>query len=411
MAAKTRRNRLGKNSILLEKLSYIFLCALHVDADCIVGLSIDNLVELYFDRQYGELTYGRWFPYGGDRNYLTAVVQENVTYYIPFRAKKLVTYDRLEKMWNEVDLKIDKTLDPKEEMKKTEISNNLPGRFLGGCFYKDCVYLFPFGYRGIIKYDTKTGEAVHCVNFQETILKNDVALFHNYVWMDDTHIALSCLYSNHVVIFNMENNEIEIKKVGKTGDRFTSIIKYEKSYWLIVKNRLAFIKWDICSGAEKELSSFPATCKIVNAKHCFDDSNIYVYGQFLYCFPASCNMAVRLDLTNGTIVELMSLHQYSQNENLDRRWSTFDFGIRVGDNVYLQYQLDSLLVFDLKTEKVQEYDKKIRDIGSIQRLREDSFKFFFNSIKKREKIDTQDNDKLKDSVGKAIYAAASGLIV
>lgn len=402
---------MARISLVYDRIDVPFLTALWNMQDNIYGLHVTDNRVFSFDSQNGEMRYIRRISGISNRiekAFGAVLCYKDLILLIPFREQKLILYDRERNTWKHIRLELIQELKPGESFRKGEISGNMPGYFYGGCIYKDKVFLLPFGYRGLIQYHLATGEVFHCFDFRETVLGEDVALFHNFAWMDETHIVLSCLYSNHVVILDLENGDVEIKTVGRDGCRFTTIIKYGKDYWLVVKNRLAFIRWNPDTGEQEEYTEFPPGCEISNNKHCFDDSNIYLCEDCLYCFPASCNMAVKFHLQNGTIEEIESLSSYCQVEELNREASTFDGGIRIDDRVYLHYQLGSILVFDLKTEEVCTYARTVKDIDSIARMEKEAVEEFIRSLEERKKTN---REKLEKTAGETIYDAVSKLIL
>lgn len=398
-------------SLLYDSIKIPFLTALWNMQDTIYGLHVTDNGVFSFAPQNGEMRYICKIPgisNGIEKAFGAVLCYKNLILFIPFREEKLMIYDRERNIWRQVGLGLMPEMKAGESLRKREVSGNIPGYFYGSCLYKDKVFLLPFGYRSLIQYHLVTGEVFHCFNFKETVLGEDVALFHNFAWMDETHIALSCLYSNHVVILDLESSDVEIRAVGKNDCRFSTIVKYGKEYWLVVKNWLAFIRWDPDTDEQEEYTAFPLKCELSNDKHCFDDSNIYLYENCLYCFPASCNMAVKFHLQNGTIEEIDSLSPYCQVEELNREASTFDGGIRIDDKIYLHYQLGSILAFDLKTEEIGTYDRTVKDINSIARMEKEALEKFIRSLEYGKKTSTENLEK---TAGKTIYDAVSKLIL
>lgn len=398
-------------SLLYDSIKVPFLTALWNMQDRIYGLHVTDNRVFRFAPQNGEMRYICRIPgilKGIEKAFGAVLCYKNLILLIPFREEKLVIYDREKDTWKQVGLGLLPEMKPGESFRGREISGNMPGYFYGGCLYKDKLFLLPFGYRGLMQYHLDTGEIFHCFDFKKTVLREDVALFHNFAWMDEAHIALSCLYSNHVAILDLENGDVEITTVGGDGCRFSTIIKYGKDYWLVVKNRLAFIRWSPHTDEQEEYTEFPTGCEISNEKHCFDDSNIYLYEDCLYCFPASCNMAVKFHLQNGTVEEIKVLSAYCRAEELDRKASTFNGGIRIDDKVYLHYQLRSILIFDLKTEEVCTCDRTVKDVDSIARMERETFAEFIGSLEEGKKANTKSVEK---AAGKTIYDAVSKLIL
>lgn len=400
-----------KKDFIYDKITLPFLVALHQVGNAVYGLDIENSGIYSFDMQSYEIQYkGR--IHGADlgicQAFHSVVCHNDLAFFIPFRDKDLIIYDRERNKWEKVELELMQEMEAGEELRSREISGNLPGRFHGGFIFKDQLYLLPFGYRSMIKYHLTKGYVTHCYDFRTTVLKEDAVLPCLFEWMDATHIILICMYSNHVVIFDLEKEKAEIRTVGKEGYCFSAIKKYKDDYLLTVKNQLAFIRWQPDTDKQTEYKTFPIGCEIVNEKHCFAANGIHIYGDCLYCFPASCNMAIKFDLVNETMEEILPFSPYCQDKRLDRSFSIIDAGVMIDDTIYLYYQLGQMLTFNLKTEEVCAFDWKIKDIESIRRMEQDSFAGFIRLLgeKKEEKTDRSER-----SAGKMIYDAVSECIL
>lgn len=377
-----------------------FLIALHKVQDDIFGLHVCSNLFYRFNLIDKTLHYcGRISVFDKEESkpFHSIIHYADLYFFVPFWNVNLVIYDAYKDSWKKIDLSSLKGFPCQE--------NHLPGYFFGACLFRDQLFLLPFGCRQLIKYHIRTGKLSNCVDFGKTILKQDDLLFHRFAWVDECNIILSCLCSNHVVIFNLETNEIKISTVGQEDYRFSIVIKYEDSFWLVVKNKLSFLKWNPDRGYIEELKVFPKGCSISNDRHCFDSANVYLHNRFLYCFPASCNMAVKFDIKNGVAEEIESLRAYCQDTDLNREQSTFDGGIQVKNKIYLHYQLNKILEFDLETENVHAYDRIAADADSIKKWNKDNMNIFLESITPEDKDDDRRKDKL---IGKRIYDTVSG---
>ncbi len=397
------------NSIIYEDAKSPFLIALYKVQGDIYGFHVYNNEVFRLNLVERKLYYcGRLpaFNPWEEKPFHNILRYQNLYFFVPFwNNANLYIYDCKKDLWKKIELIKLKEINLNQQEKEKKA-----GDFYGACVYQGQLFLLPFGCRYLIKYNIRTGEIFECADFGTTILKEDVALFHQFVWINTTCIALSCLYSNHVVLFNLETNETEIKTVGKDGYCFSTILKHEDSYWLVVKNKLAFLKWNPDTDNTEEFKGFPSRCMVANDRHCFDDSNLCIHKGYLYCFPASCNMAIKFDLKNGTAEEIKSLTKYCQDSKLNRDQSTFDGGIWEGTKVYLHYQLGKILEFDLETEAVQEYDRILKDVASIKKRQEDTLAVFWNAISQYQKSKDIINQN-KQMVGKEIYDTISKLIL
>ncbi|EOS80735.1 hypothetical protein C817_01342 [Dorea sp. 5-2] len=391
-------------SIMYEGTNCPFLIALHKKQNYIYGVNVYNNEVFYLDLTDRELHYCGRLPVLSawkEKPVHNILIYQDFCFLIPFwNNTNLFIYDCKRSLWKKVPLII------LHEIERSVRGEKIPGYYYGACMYHDQLFMLPFGCRHLIKYNILTGEVSDCADFGNTLIKEDIVLFHKHEWINTTCIALSCLYSNHIVLFNLETNEMDIKTVGCDDYRFSTIIKYGEIFWIVVKNKLIFLQWNPDTGYVKEFKAFPRGCMIVNDRHCFDESNIYLYSDALYCFPAACNMAVKFDLKQEIAVEIQSLTYYCQDLRLDREQSTFDGGVRDGEKVYLHYQLDKILEFDLRTESVQEYDRILRSAVSRKKRWIDEFAHLLESIP------LKSNDKLDKKVtGEEIYDTVSKFVL
>ena len=395
-----------KTQILYEGLGEPFLVALHDSNDEVWGLEANRNDLFRLDQKNKSLQYAGKIPgiSGQTEKAFHSVVRHGKKlFYIPFWESTLVIYDEEKGIWEKVDLELREELKPIKNGERQVVNESMPGYFYGGCVYRNTLYLFPFGYRSVVSYDILKGNIVHAIDLSRTVLKED-----KIVWLDDIHIALSCYCSNHVVILDLDKKKADIRTVGKSGSRFSTILKDGADCWLVVKNRLAFVKWNPDTDRQEEYTEFPTGCEIVDDRHCFDDSTAFIEGEYLYCFPASCNMAVKFHLREHVTKEIKALTSFCQDKRLERGISTFDGGVRVNDKVFLHYQLGTVLIFDQNTEEVSLCDRSVKDPKSIKQIKEDSFKYFFGLLYNEKK---KNENELEQIVGEEIHGTISKLIL
>lgn len=388
-------------SIAYEKRKNPHLVVFYKNGYDIYGLHTHSNEVFRFNIIDKELYYYKrfWiFDTNAIKPFHSVIHYQEFIFFIPFWNTELVIYNSKKDTWTKIEIPIIKELELKKEKQKSY--TQYPGNFYEACLYKNQLFLLPFGCRYMLKYNIATQKISCCMDFGKTILKDDIALFRKYIWIDDTNIALSCLYSNHIVFFDLETNEIEIKTIGNSYYRFSAIFKFEKSIWLVIKNELAFLEWIPSINHIKEFKNFPDNCSIENNLHCFDESSLFIYKDFLYCFPAACNMAIKFDLTNKTIKEIKSLTKYCQDSRLNRKRPTFDGGMKIENKVYLQYQLEKILEFDLETEKVYLYDQTLKNTNNIKKRQKDTLLSFLKNICNE---NDKDYKRIEGTAGKEIY--------
>lgn len=314
----------------------------------------------------------------------------NKLYLIPFRESYLGIYDLTTKEFNSIKLICDPDLD------KTDMVT--AGKFYGCCRYKNILYLLPFGYHAIVAVDLETGNQRICFDFNGTVINGLNAYFNPYEYMDETHIVMTCFYSNHLVILDLETGTCEIKELGNKSYYFTTIKRYKNEYWILVKNTLILLKWKPEDNSIEEFNAFPNGIRLKNNRHCFDGETVHIYRNFMYCFPAACTMAIKVNLANGEISEIKSLRELSLDKKLNPDISTFDGCVRIGDVLYLQYQLQKILRFNMANESIEIIDKKVSKENLIKHVSDQLLTLIDSSTEQRKIA------KDTSSCGRKIYA-------
>ena len=330
---------------------YCFFIGMCIYKDSIYGVQVDRNLILRMDIKDGKIHPVREIPGVNMRarqSYHYLKSSNEKIYFIPFRESELMIYDIKADTFSAISLDL-----------KKELKNQDRGNFYNCHLYKNKIFLIPFGYKAIVSYDFKTGVFEHCVDFTETVLKDEDILFHVYDYIDETHLIFSCFCSNRVVIFNLENYQYEILEVGDSSYRYSAIKRYKDDFWLVVKNKLAIIKWNYITGKITEYKDFPDGITLANDKHCFDAQGIIIHENNMYCFPAACNMAIKINLENGSISEISALEPYCKNEGLQKDISTFAGCVVKDGIVYLHYQKESIVAYNLVTEEVWGYKREI----------------------------------------------------
>lgn len=174
--------------------------------------------------------------------------------------------------------------------------------------------------------------------------------------LDEKHVLIP--YTNKLLKFNLENKKYTDICIGDKGDQFHKVLIYKECLWIIIKNKLAVIRWDIRNETTERFTDFPTQCKeslVCN----FGNRLIHRIDDYLYCFPSMSNMAIKINLNNGKIEGISEMKRYCEANDLCADQEIFSDSVRYGDKIYLQYQKNLIISYNVKTKEVFEYQKEI----------------------------------------------------
>lgn len=333
---------------------WIFLIGLFQYNDHIYGIQFDRNEILELDTD-GRGMYPRGpIPIKEDENttkmYHRVVVEEDKAFFVPFMQNKLFIYDFITENHSIIPLKLDENkMSPGQ------------GLFYEGIIYGEYLVLLPFTYREILFINLKTQEQMSIDIENEFSKETDPFLFRKYDYLNNHIIVAPSLSSNKVLELNLETKTCRMKRVGAAHYKYGATITYKDKHYLLLKNYLGIfelneelqvkdtnlingIDWD-----KKERQTF------------FDPESFVLCGKVLFCFPAKWNHAIKIDMDTGKTSYIESMEPYCSAEGLKEGISIIDGCAKTDKYLYLHYQLDKILRFDLETEEIVEYPRIIYD--------------------------------------------------
>lgn len=389
-SAETRGLAMSKNPFMLG------LCEYNGN---IYGVDYATNMLLRFDLEDKKIYYQKVIPSTGyDANqpyqsYHHIYREDGKLYLIPFRENQIVIWDMKEDVWETIPLTITE-----------RCTENEPGKFYSCIKYGDILYLLPFGYKKVLACNLVTKEQWFSFDFSDTVLKDDRVFFHPFEYIDNSNIVLTCFGSNHIVIMNLITGDCRIQEVGDKEYRFSTIKKIDSVYVILVKNKLRLLLWNPKTTEVREIKAFPNKAVLYNDRHCFDGETVNIFNKYIYCFPASCNMAVRIDVETLEIIEVEAMRALCSEAQLNHEISTFDGCTRVGNKLYLHYQLDKIVCFNMETEEVSVYERELVDSPEEIKMADKMFLELFNdNIVRTPKILTE----IEKSKGEVIHGFVS----
>lgn len=319
------------------------LCGMPMGMNCVCHM---NLVE-------GKCDYRKVIdnPRANDRLFHYVREHNGNYYYVPFFESRLLIWNYENKKKRVIDLHLD------DRYEQAGV-----GKFYNIAFYRKKAYLIPFGYQAIVSIDLENGKVDHYMDMRSEFQGGKGFLFSRYVHTNEYQILLPSLMSNHVITANLQAGTYERDSIGNQQYRFSGVVKSANSMWFILKNDLCIIEKDLTTNEEKEYRDFPDGCK-PDERHCFDDKAIVLYGKYIYCFPAGSNKAVRFHTEEKIFEELTEFQKYCENKKINRRYSIFNGCAQNGSEIYLNYQLGTVIRYNLRTGEIAEYEKSAKHLG------------------------------------------------
>lgn len=341
----------------------------------LIGMSVykNNLYAMLYDRNvvikidlltktmhyYGKLPSK---PMLKPKMYHFTKIYDDKMYYIPFSETKLLVYDFIKQEYDEIDLEL-----------KQELSGG-EGNFYNCHIYKNRIYLFPFRYRAILCLDLKTRQIVKSIDLsKEFPLSDNPILFIRYALVDETHVLLPVLSSNKILMFDLERFIFEIFSIGEESLCFNSIVKYKEEFWLEVRNKFLFVKWNFHTKKIQILEGL-SNNRSENYISCFDGKATTLYNNWLYCFPARYDTAIKVNLETGEQQIIEELEPYCKSDKINKECSIFDGFARDGNKVYFNYQVyDSILIYDLENGEVSVFAREFSNSEEEERRMRNDF--------------------------------------
>ena len=232
-------------------------------------------------------------------------------------------------------------------------------KFLKAVPYQDYVFLTPFMYPAIVRYDMKTGDCRYYTDWVDKlkpyISSWDKPLFVNGIRVNNL-LLLACPQNNIVMEFNMDTGMTKLHRVGREGNKYWSITSDGKDFWLIQNdnpNAETIVRWNCETGEVTEYFEFPPG--FVGEQNNFNE--IVHCGKYLLAFPRFANMIVKIDIATGKMSEFPNRVGYKEGERkscYNHLKCNYYFAKRYDDEHVIAMSMydNSLLKINTNTEEV-----------------------------------------------------------
>ncbi len=294
--------------------------------------------------------------------YFASIICRNKLYMIPASDTNMMIYDFSTETYEKVQL-------------CAETLGQMKFFFMDVCQYRNYLYITPFHYGYIVRYDLDTKQLKLIPLFERTD-KNSYLQFGFVESLDEERIAIPA--GKTVIIFDFASETWKKYPVSeKDGETFNieRIFYYGEHLWLLPTDKLVLLKWDYLNGTMERYTDFPKDCRETDNN--FGGYLTHRIDNYLYCFPANTNMAVKVNLDNGTITELTSLRPFCRLEYSFKGQRVFANLIASGKKILLQHRKNQIVVYDTEDDIAYAFS---REMSNSLCERRKMYKDFTNEI-------------------------------
>lgn len=336
---------------------FIYFSSMFVYQGDVYGFSCNNNMMIKIDFMDRRTCYFMKLNNKSEDNgelYFSSIVCRDKLFMIPAADSDMLIYDFIAGTYERVRL-----CPPENFFGQTKFY------FIDVCRYGNYLYLIPFHYGCIVRYDLDTGRLKSIPLYGETDDKNCLK-FGFLEYMDGGRIAIPA--GNSVILFDLETETWEKHMIFGEGGRMFHIERvffYKQALWLLPTDKLVFLKWDYVSGSAASYADFPKSCKETDNN--FGGHLAQRIDNFIYCFPAQTNMAVKINLENGIISELTALKPFCEAKEASGCQRIFANLIAAGKKILLQYLTNQMVVYDTEKDAAYAFGRELSNTASESR--------------------------------------------
>lgn len=180
----------------------------------------NGLYEVNLDEQ--KCKYITIFPnedIAGKRIYCSAVYHDSKVYFTPMSGKYISIFDVLKNEIEQVRIP-----DPSTEYSFYKESQ----KFSQAVYHKGYIYLFPFTYPGILKFNIETNKIKIINNW----IPDEGYFFRGGMSVDGLHVYAPSGINNVILDFNLEDDRAVIYRIGKYNNGAMCIYKHNDFFGL-----------------------------------------------------------------------------------------------------------------------------------------------------------------------------------
>lgn len=232
--------------------------------------------------------------YAGGGYYLRAIELGTKVYVCPQNAQDILVVEE------------------KEVVKRIPLNHVLEraGAFINAWSYGNYLFLIPFRYPAIVRYDVQKDE-LRYITYSKEIFVNNVdgewCVGGSCIWKGKLLLASSI--DDRVIMMDMQSGKEQIKAVGSEQFKGCMWLQSEPdsdAVWMLPYTGTTILRWNPETGERQEYSGVPEGFVCTNRPHgysCMDKpfSGAVFSRRFVYLFPYWGNQFLRIDKESGSI--------------------------------------------------------------------------------------------------------------
>lgn len=330
-----------EKSIYYEsELKDIFLIGItKVAKDKLIGLQYNSNRLYEVDLRENKIEYLQEIPIWETnvfKLFQTSIMHGCKIYFLPFNSSNMAIYSI-----NTKSIELIKIQQFQGEYKY--------GRCMNGFVIEDTLIMIPYGAKKILHFDMRICQVTGECSLDGII--NDDDLFYSYTQDYDGKLILPSMTSNTVVFYDIKHKYAISKEIGQKDSGYSGIALLDNDLYLLLKDKPGIIKYNLLNQQSKLIDNMPKGFESVKGSF-FDAKNVYCINGRMLCFPGNGNMAIEIDLISEEVNEIKSLTKLCEEKYLATNKFIFDGGVISENKIYLYYQDNSIVEYDIDTRNI-----------------------------------------------------------
>jgi hypothetical protein len=246
-----------------------------------------------------------------------------------------------------------------DSLEYVPIESNIPYQFEDSYAYGKAVYIIPYHYPALLKYDLESGKMTAnkelCVELEKYRSDEPNAYFHKGGVVDGSFLMLASGIGNIVVKYDMANDTYQLYHVGATTNKYNNITFDGTNYWLL-PHRGAIVQWNEQSRLTAEITALPAGFQEGES---FTFKCSVIWGNSVFVFPYHANMIIKIDCATNETETFANLDERERRRDFNDYCPKYLWAERVGDYIYASS------LYEMALQKINPQTGEIENIPLV----------------------------------------------